>query len=226
MPISRLSAVFVVGLCTAAAACGGTEALSPAGPSGFLRAGTATITGRVTGVPVSATASVTGARPMATTTVTVTIVGTDITTTVDGSGNFELNGVPPGDVQLRFAGNGASATITLSGVAAGDRIHIVVSLSGTGARLEDEDRDHHDDDDEDEDDDGDDDEAEVEGVVSGRTGTCNSITFTVAGVTVITNGATKFEDPCASIVNGTRVEVEGTRQANGSIVASEVEIDD
>lgn len=222
MPISRLSTVFAVALCTAAGACGSTEALSPAGPSGFRRAGTATITGRVTGVPVSATASSTGARPMATTTVTVTIVGTDITTSVDGRGNFELNGVPPGDVQLRFAGNGASATITLSGVAAGDRIHIVVSLSGNGARLEDEDRDHDDDDD----DDGDDDEAEVKGVVSGRTGTCNSITFTVAGVTVTTNGATKFEDPCASIVNGTRVEVEGTRQANGSILASEVEIDD
>jgi hypothetical protein len=217
---SRLSAVFAVGLCTAVTACGSTEALSPASPSGFLRARTATITGRVTGVPVSATASATGARPMATTTITVTIVGTDITTSVDGSGNFELNGVPPGDVQLRFAGNGASATITLSGVAAGDRIHIVVSLSGSGARLEDEDRDH------DDDDDGDDDEAEVEGVVSGRAGTCNSITFTVAGVTVVTNSATRFEDPCASIVNGTRVEVEGTRQANGSILASEVEIDD
>lgn len=222
MPISRLSTVFAIGLCTAIAGCGGTGALSPAGPSGSRRAGTATITGRVTGVPVSSTASGIGARPMATTTVTVTIVGTDITTAVDGSGNFELNGVPPGNVQLRFAGNGSTATITLSGVAAGDRIHIVVSLSGNGARLEDEDR-HHDDDD---DDDGDDDEAEVEGVVSGRTGTCNSITFTVAGVTVITNGATKFEDPCASIVNGTRVEVEGTRQANGSILASEVEIDD
>ena len=66
----------------------------------------------------------------------------------------------------------------------------------------------------------------VEGVVSGRVGICNFIVFTVTGVTVITNGATKFEDPCASIVNGTRVEVEGTRQANGSILASEVEIDD
>ena len=219
MPVSKLSLIFAVALCTAAAACGSTEGLSPTGPSGLLRARTATITGRVTGVPVSATASGTGARAMATTSVTVTIVGTDITTSVDGSGNFELKGVPPGDVQLRFSGNGASATITLAGVAAGDRIHIVVSLSGNGARLEDEDRDHDDDDE-------DDDEAEVEGVVSGRTGTCNSITFTVAGVTVITNGATKFEDPCASIVNGTRVEVEGTRQANGSILASEVEIDD
>ena len=66
----------------------------------------------------------------------------------------------------------------------------------------------------------------VEGVVSERVGICNSIVFTVEGVTVITNGATRFEDPCASIVNGTRVEVEGTRQANGSILASEVEIDD
>ena len=226
MPISRLATVFAVGLCTAATACGSTERLSPTGPSGLLGGRTATITGRVTGAPVSATASGTGARAMATTTVTVTIVGTDITTSVDGSGNFELNGVPPGDVQLRFSGNGASATITLTGVAAGDRIHIVVSLNGNGARLEDEDRDHDDDDDDGDDDDGDDDEAEVEGVVSGRTGTCNSITFTVAGVTVITNSATKFEDPCASIVNGTRVEVEGTRQAHGSILASEVEIDD
>ena len=51
--------------------------------------------------------------------------------------------------------------------------------------------------------------------------------FTVQNTPVKTNNATKFEDgPCTRIANGTRVEVEGTRQADGSILATEVEIDD
>ena len=83
----------------------------------------------------------------------MTIVGTDITTAVNGFGLFELTGVPPGDVTLRFSGHGASATITLTGVAAGDRIHIVVTLNGDEARLDRENRDDDDDDDDDDEDD-------------------------------------------------------------------------
>jgi hypothetical protein len=154
------------------------------------------------------------------TTVTVTIVGTDIATTVDGKGDFQLTGVPPGDVTLKFTNAGASAVITLSGVAAGDRIHIVVTLNGNAAKIEHEDRDHDDDgDDEDEDDD------ELKGLVSNLTGTCPTLTFTVAGTKVVTNSATKFDDPCQQIANGRRVEVKGTRQTDGSIVATKVEFD-
>ena len=223
MPIPKLSTVFAIGLCAAGAACGGTESLSPAGPSGFRESRGAVIIGQLTGIPAGASTTGTTARAEDSSKLSVTIVGTDIATEVNGIGQFELTGVPPGDVQLRFSGNGVSGTITLTGVAAGDRIHIVVALSGNAARLVREDRDDDDDDDDDNDDE---DEDEFEGAVSGLIGACPSITFTVAGVTVNTNSATRFEDPCSRIANGTRVEVEGNRQANGAILATEVEIDD
>jgi hypothetical protein len=225
VPIPKLATAIVIGSCAVWAACGSTEALSPAGPLGFSTPrSTAVITGRVTGVPLTATASGTRARPQDhVASLTVTIVGTDITTAVNGFGLFELTGVPPGDVTLRFSGGGVTGAITLTGVAAGDRIHIVVTVNENGARL---DRETRDDDDDDGDDDNEDDDDEFEGLISGLSGTCPSITFTVAGRTVNTNSSTRFENPCVSIANGTRVEVEGDRQANGSILATEVEIED
>ena len=151
---------------------------------------------------------------LASTTVTVTIVGTDITSAVDGKGDFQLTGVPPGDVTLKFTNDKGSAIITLQGVAVGDRIHIVVTLNGSSAKVESEDRD-----------DDDEDDNEVKGVVSDRIGTCPAITFTVNGVRVTTSMATKFEDPCTQITNGKRVEVDGTRQPDGSLAATKVEFD-
>ena len=222
MLIPKLSAVLAIGVCVAAIACGSTSPVSPRGTSGLFSTGGAVITGHVNGATLSATAQSTTARPMASpTTVTVTIVGTDITTTVDGKGDFQLTGVPPGDVTLKFTNSGASAMITLSGVAAGDRIHIVVTLNGNAAKIEDEDRDH----DDDGDDEDDEDDNEFKGLVSNLTGTCPTLTFTVAGTRVVTNGATKFDDPCQQIANGRRVEVKGTRQTDGSIVATKVEFD-
>jgi hypothetical protein len=150
----------------------------------------------------------------------VTIVGTDITSTVDGKGDFTLTGVPPGDVQLKFSNRGSSALITLSGVAAGDRIHIVVTLNGNDAKVDSDDR-HSDDDGEDDDEDAND----VKGPVSNLAGTCPALTFTVQDANVVTNSSTKFDNQCSRIANGRRVEVEGTRQPDGSILASEVEVD-
>src|SRR4029079_15851432 len=176
----------------------------------------------VNGAPVAATAqSITARKMAAPTTVTVTIVGADITSVVDGQGNFELTGVPPGDVQLKFSSPGASAVITLSGVAAGDRIHIVVTLNGKDAKVDSDERDHGDNDGEDDDKDGN----ELKGLVSNLAGTCPALTFTVQATRVVTNNSTKFQDPCLRIANGSRVEVEGTRQTDGSIVATNVEID-
>ena len=207
--------MLAIGGCVAAVACGSTSPTSPGGSRVFGLGG-AVITGHVNGTPVAATAQSVGAEKMASSTVTVTIVGTDITTAVDGQGNFQLTGVPPGDVTLQFTNDKASATITLQGVGVGDRIHIVVTLNGSSAKVESEDRD---------DDDDDEDDNEVEGVVAGLTGTCPAISFTVNGVTVTTSMATRFEDPCTQITNGKRVEVEGTRQPNGSIAATKVEFD-
>lgn len=219
MLIPKLSTVLAIGVCASFIACGSTSPVSPSGTSSLFHTGGAVITGHVNGAPLTATAQSVTAGPMASpTTVTVTIVGTDITTAVDGQGNFQLTGVPPGDVTLKFTRSGASAVITLSGVAIGDRIHIVVTLNGTVARIDDEDRDHDDDGEEE-------DDNEIKGLVSGLSGTCPALTFTVNSVKVTTNSATTFEDPCAQIANGRRVEVEGTRQPDGSIVATEIEFD-
>lgn len=84
-----------------------------------------------------------------------------------------------------------------------------------------------DDDDEDGDDDSSDSLTEVEGVVSGLTGTCPSVAFTVRTLTVRTNASTRFEGGgCSHVRNGADVEVKGTRQSDGSLLAVRVEIED
>ena len=219
-----LSAILVA---IVVAACGNSSA-SLDGPSGVSRANGAVITGRVSGVSLRATtldgtASTTGAAAAATT-LRVTINGTNISTMVDGAGQFTMNGVPPGAVTLTFTGEGISASITLNNVSAGDEIRIEVRLTGNSARIESETRRQGDDD---EDDDGDRDEAnEVEGTVSALSGTCPAVTFTVGTRVVKTGSATMFDDPCTGIRNGVRVEVKGTRAGDGTFTAARVELDD
>ena len=101
------SAFLVVAALTAA--CGSNN--SPTSPTGSGTSRGAVISGRVTGVSSRASASDLSTT-MATSRVTITVAGTDISTVVDGNGDFTLTGVPPGDVQLKFAGSGVSATLT------------------------------------------------------------------------------------------------------------------
>jgi len=71
-------------------------------------------------------------------------------------------------------------------------------------------------------------EAELEGIVSGLTATtgCPVLTFTVGTTTVTTSAATDFDDVlCSQLANGAIVEIKGTRQADGSIVATKVELE-
>ena len=200
---------------------------SPTSPTGSRTSRGAVISGRVTDASGRAAATDLSTT-MATSRLTVTVVGTDISTVVDGDGEFTLTRVPPGDVQLRFAGSGVSATIMLVGVSATDRITVTISLNGNSARVESERRQRDDDDDdEDDEDDEDDDDNELEGSVSNLSGTCPALTFTVRATTVRTNGVTRFTDgSCSRIANGVRLEVEGRRQPDGSILATEVEFDD
>ena len=220
-----LSAILVA---IVVAACGNSSA-SLDGPSGVSRANGAVITGRVSGVSLRAstldgTASTTGSAAAATT-LRVTINGTNISTMVDGAGQFTMNGVPPGTVTLTFTGEGVSASITLNNINAGDEIRIEVRLNGNSARIESETRRQGDDDDADDDEDRD--EAnEVKGTVSSLSGTCPALMFTVGTRLVRTGSATVFDDRCTDVRNGVRVEVRGTRMNDGTFTAARVEVDD
>jgi hypothetical protein len=222
--VRRLCSIaFLTALCAIAASCSSNG--SPTTPSHAARAGGATIIGHVTGFTTTGSqrhldgSSSVGNSALtftenASTTLTVSISGTNISTNVDGNGQFELTGVPPGDVTLKFSGAGVNASITLTGVPASAQISITVTLNGNSAKLEGRE--------DEEDEDGN----ELEGTVSNKSGNCPSLTFTVQETTVTTDGNTKFNGgQCSQVANGTKVEVEGTHQANNSVLAKQVEID-
>jgi hypothetical protein len=69
-------------------------------------------------------------------------------------------------------------------------------------------------------------EARVRGQVSALTGTCPSLSFTVGATHVTTSATTRFSRAgCSAVVNGANVEVVGTRQSDGSIQATSVEVE-
>jgi hypothetical protein len=69
-------------------------------------------------------------------------------------------------------------------------------------------------------------EVELEGAIAGLspTSACPVVSFTIGATRVTTSAATTFDDvTCAALANNLVVEVEGTRQADGSILARTVE---
>lgn len=68
--------------------------------------------------------------------------------------------------------------------------------------------------------------AEVSGKVTAVTGACPTLTLTINGATVLTNGATQFKSACGNIKVGAKVKAEGTRQGNGSVLATNIDLDD
>jgi hypothetical protein len=67
--------------------------------------------------------------------------------------------------------------------------------------------------------------AGISGPVSGLSGSCPTLAFTVAGKTVKTNNATQFMNGvCAGVKNGAQVGVRGTAQTDGSILAAVVHL--
>jgi hypothetical protein len=211
-------AIFALGLAMIAmtAACGGNASgsLSPTGPSA---GGTGTvITGKVNGMSAAITAD--SFAPRATGSLKVTISGTDISTTVDGTGQFTLTGVPPGDVTLQFSGPGVSATIKLSGISSGDQVHIEVTLNGSGMRLDSESR-HRD---------GDANDNEIEGHITAITAATKTITVGTKTVVVpdtakIHKGTTTLT--FADLKVGQDVEVKGA--LNGTtFTATDVAVED
>ena len=183
----------------------------------------ATISGTVVGV-ISAsqiTASQITAQRVS---LSVMVTGTTLAATVDDSGRFTLTNVPVGRVDLHFVGTGVDAHLTLDGVADHATVVITVRVNGNDAHLED-------------------DhgaptapgagqaQAEVEGAINAGSlsGSCtaHTLSFLIGTTKIVTNASTVFRDgTCAGLKSGSRVEVKGTRQADGSVVAASVESED
>ena len=70
-------------------------------------------------------------------------------------------------------------------------------------------------------------EAEVQGKVSGLAGTCPNKSFTVNGVNVLTDKTTEFSGgKCEQLAKDLKVEVKGTYQADKSVKAAKVKLED
>ena len=66
---------------------------------------------------------------------TVSVVGASTSAAVQSSGAFELSGVPPGSVQLRFKDSTVDATAQLQNVTAEERSQIQVNVSASTATI-------------------------------------------------------------------------------------------
>src|SRR5439155_389705 len=140
----------------------------------------------------------------------VAVPSSSAATTIDATGGFLLTDVPKGAAALQFSGGGQNATLATAAVVPGEFRRLTVSISGTSVTEHNELT-----------------ETEFEGTVDAIDGKV----LTVAGRKVAVTDATKIEKDDAAatfadLVRGTPVEVEGTLNADGSVTASEIEIED
>jgi len=206
-----LAGIAIVAL---AACSGSTPSASPTSPSplgGATLTSGATVSGTVIG---STSAAPSGMGTNNVPGLVVAVDGTSLLTVTDGAGRFSLAGVPAGNLTLRFSGPGVNAQLNLSGVAERQQVEIQVTVSGSHARLTSEHRSSPDS------------RVEQRGTVSALAGTCPSLTFTVGTTTFYTDASTRFEHGrCVDTRNGDRVHAEGIRQADGRVLATEVEFE-
>jgi Domain of unknown function (DUF5666) len=139
-----------------------------------------------------------------------TIKMTGSTVIRHGSKTLQFSDLKVGDhVQVRGTRDGSTVTAT----------EIKVEQNGQGG-------------DADDDDDDDDHEAEVQGKVSGLLNTnsnsCPGITFMIGSTKVTADQNTTYGKgtSCNAIKNDLKVEVKGTKQNDGSVLASRISIDD
>jgi hypothetical protein len=66
-------------------------------------------------------------------------------------------------------------------------------------------------------------EFEIEGSLGGLQGSCPAVRFGVNGFSITTGASTTFEDvTCATLKNGSKVNVNGTKQSDGTVAATRV----
>ena len=114
------------------AACGGDAPQTPAGPSTSAPGASSVTQGaRILG-------NVSAGTPLAA--MAAQVVGTPLSAPVNAVGGFSLEGVPEGQVQLRFVGSGVDASVALSPVRQGDVVSVLVGVAGATATIQSESR--------------------------------------------------------------------------------------
>jgi len=202
------------GLAALAIACGGNASMTGSdAPAAAPGAPGATIRGTVLGAAAAGDVSASSLG-----TIRVSVVGTSLQAMTDGSGSFTLTGVPSGNVELRFQGSGVDARLTIDGLSDGQTMTLTVRVEGNNAARVGE---------------GDDDDDDEQGQVE-FDGTVTQLSpLTVGGRHVVTNSATRFlgdhNDPVPSsqvLKVGNKVEVEGRQQADNSVLAEKIKLED
>src|SRR5712691_11297196 len=140
----------------------------------------------------------------------VQVPSSSAATTIDATGGFLLTDVPKGVTALQFSGGGQNPSLATAPVVPGEFRPLTLSISGTSVTEHNEQT-----------------ETEFEGTVDAIDG----MVLTVAGRKVAVTDATKIrkDDAAATfadLVLGTPVEVEGTLNADGSVTASEISIEE
>ena len=140
----------------------------------------------------------------------VQVPSSSAATTIDATGGFILTDVPKGAAVLQFSGGGQNASLATAPVVPGEFRHLTLSISGTSVTEHNEQT-----------------ETEFEGTVDAIDG----MVLTVAGRKVAVTDATTIrkDDAAATFADlmlGTPVEIEGTLNADGTVSASEIRIED
>jgi hypothetical protein len=202
--------LLAAGLSVATVACGGgsSSVTGPDAPAAAIppQAG-ATIAGTVqSGSSASGdvgASSVSGLR--------VSVSGTALQTTTDGSGRFVLSGVASGRAELRFEGPGVDARLEIEGLQSGQTLTLTVRVSGSSAsKIEDG--------------------SEVE--LRAKVDSVGSSSLVVGGRTVRVDGSTRLLDRnnmpirLSEFKAGDFVEAEGYPQPDGSLLAKKVKLED
>jgi len=196
------------GLTAATVACGGgsSSVTGPDAPAAAVPpASGATIVGTVQsgGTAAVAASSASGLR--------VSVTGTSLQTTTDGSGRFTLAGVPSGRAELRFEGPGIDARLEVEGLQSGQTLAVTVRVSGSSAsKVEDG----------------------TEVVLRGKVDSVGAGSLVVGGRTVRVDALTTLLDrnngpiTLSGFNAGDFVEAEGYPQADGSLLAKKVKLED
>jgi hypothetical protein len=239
--IAALTLTLTTGLI--AAGCGADASLSPTGPSIRTSSSGAVTSDVFAGASTSETAAPAAkgghgpVEPGRGRDGSNGVKANGLITSIDGAARTMVVGTRPVSVPTTATIRHGSRTFVFADLKVGDHVQVkgtvtttitatttVTALVASEVKVEQR---RLADDDEEEEADGEVDEVELTGAVSARAGTCPALTFTVQTKAVATTATTTFTGiTCAAIANATVVEVKGTLQADGSVVASSVALED